>query len=90
MLGLNDVHIAHMTIDTMGQGIAGAEKSDVGYVLDQQPHFIPLSTTGNLLGVERFEQEYTRVEVDGPRGGTLIILCALWATPPPAVCADVR
>ncbi len=71
MLGLNDTHIAHLSVATMGQGIAGTEKTDVAYVLRRQPDYIPLSTTGLLQAVPRFQREYALIEVPGPKGGTL-------------------
>lgn len=70
-LGLNDVYIAHLDVETMGQGVAGAEKTDINYVLDRRPDYIPFSTSGEFLPVERFEREYRLIEVAGPRGGTL-------------------
>jgi hypothetical protein len=73
MLGLNDVYIAHLEVDTMGQGIAGAEKIDVGYVLDQQPDYIPFSSAGAFLDNERFRRSYELVEVRGPLGGDILL-----------------
>jgi hypothetical protein len=70
-LGLNDLHIAHTEVATMGQGVAGAEKTDVPYILDQQPDYIPMSSAGIFWEHARFEQEYAVIEVVGPRGGTL-------------------
>lgn len=41
MLGLNDIHTAHMpTPDRMGQGAAGHDKGDAGYVLSRKPAYI--------------------------------------------------
>jgi hypothetical protein len=71
MLGLNDTHIAHVQVETMGQGIAGTEKTDVDYVLNREPDYIPLSTTGMLQDVQRFHREYELIEVPGPKGGIL-------------------
>ncbi len=47
MLGLNDVHIAHLRLP-MGKGLAGHEKWDAEYVLAQRPDYIQFgSATGN-------------------------------------------
>jgi hypothetical protein len=70
-LGLNNVYIAHLEVDTMGQGIAGAEKTDLQYVLDQQPDYIPFSTSGPYQELERFQQHYELVRVRGPEGGEI-------------------
>ena len=40
MLGLNDAHIAHETIGTMGTRRAGHEKGDGAYVLSRKPELI--------------------------------------------------
>ena len=45
MLGLNDLHIAHVDVPDMGAGHAGHEKGDGGYVLDQRPEFIQLGAS---------------------------------------------
>jgi hypothetical protein len=42
MLGLNDVHIAHRRIPSLGQGIPGHEKGDGAYVLARKPDWIHL------------------------------------------------
>ena len=44
-LGLNDLHIAHLEVETMGQGDAGSEKTDPHYILEQEPEIIPFSTS---------------------------------------------
>ena len=82
MLGLNDVHIAHLSVPLMGSGLAGHEKSDPSYVLGQRPVYItswldeqgrPLSAgLGRIVG--RLEEEYNlaaavlmrRAEIDEP------------------------
>jgi hypothetical protein len=73
MLGLNDLHIAHLEVATMGQGIAGAEKTDLAYVLDQEPDYIPYSSAGALLENPRFQREYELITVRGPEGGELLL-----------------
>lgn len=45
MLGLNDVHIAHVEVKNMGSGRAGHEKGDGGYVLRRRPDVILLATS---------------------------------------------
>jgi hypothetical protein len=70
-LGLNDTYIAHLPVASIGQGIAGAEKTDTNYVLDQEPDYIPFSTSGPFLDMERFQQHYERLRVRGPEGGEL-------------------
>ncbi len=48
MLGLNDSHIAHRDVATMGAGIAGHEKSDGDYVVERRPDYIMFdSATGS-------------------------------------------
>lgn len=67
-LGLNDLHIAHLEVEDMGAGIAGAEKTDVEYVLDQQPNIIPFSTSGTFQANPRFQANYHEIEIRGPEG----------------------
>jgi arabinofuranosyltransferase len=40
MLGLNDVHIAHVQMPNMGSEVAGHEKQDPAYVLALHPDYI--------------------------------------------------
>jgi hypothetical protein len=40
MLGITDRHIAHISMDRMGGGIAGHEKHDMEYVLSRKPTYI--------------------------------------------------
>lgn len=40
MLGLNDTHIAHLSVSTLGSGLAGHEKFDPDYVLARQPTYV--------------------------------------------------
>jgi hypothetical protein len=48
MLGLNDEHIAHREIPSLGKGFAGHEKGDGKYVLSRKPDYIIFgSTTGH-------------------------------------------
>jgi hypothetical protein len=70
-LGLNDVYIAHMPVETIGQGVAGAEKTDPFYILDRQPDYIPHSSSGTFEQLERFQVEYELMIVRGPEGGEI-------------------
>jgi hypothetical protein len=49
MLGMNDVHIAHRQIPSLGKGWAGHEKGDGDYVLSRGPDYILM---GSNLGSE--------------------------------------
>lgn len=48
MLGLNDVHIAHVAVASMGSGRAGHEKGDGAYVLRRRPDAILLGNVAVL------------------------------------------
>jgi arabinofuranosyltransferase len=48
MLGLNDVHIAHVRSDGLGTGRAGHEKGDGKYVLARSPDYILLGNVAVL------------------------------------------
>jgi hypothetical protein len=67
-LGLNDLHIAHLDVPTIGQGVAGAEKTDNDYILRRAPAYVPYSSAGALLEDPRFLQLYDRGIVHGPEG----------------------
>ena len=67
-LGLNDLHIAHLSVPDMGAGDAGSEKTDPLYILDQQPDVIPFSTSGDFQPLPRFQADYELIEVVGPEG----------------------
>jgi hypothetical protein len=67
-LGLNDLHIAHLDVPTIGQGVAGAEKTDNDYILGRRPAYIPYSSAGALLEHPLFLQLYDRGIVHGPEG----------------------
>lgn len=47
MLGMNDEHIAHREIPSLGKGFAGHEKGDGAYVLSRNPDYIQF---GSSLG----------------------------------------
>jgi arabinofuranosyltransferase len=48
MLGLNDVHIAHVEVPDAGRGRPGHEKGDGKYVLSRRPDFILLGNVAVL------------------------------------------
>jgi hypothetical protein len=59
MLGLNDLHIAHVAIPNMGSGRAGHEKGDGSYVLSRRPRYV-------LLGnVAVFDRPIEEAEIEG-------------------------
>ncbi|MBU8934844.1 MAG: hypothetical protein KOO62_12715 [candidate division Zixibacteria bacterium] len=69
MLGLNDVHIAHRKIPSMGLGTPGHEKGDGEYVLSRDPDLIQFfSSIGSsrpsflsdreLWGIQHFHEKY--------------------------------
>lgn len=72
-LGLNNLHIAHLSVETIGQGVAGAEKTDPIYILNQRPDYIPHATSGAFEHLERFHQEYERIAIRGPEGGEILL-----------------
>ncbi len=68
MFGVNDLHTAHMKVETMGQGVPGHEKLDLDYVIWQKPDLIIV--TGNFLdGVEPYQRvEWPWTEEESLRG----------------------
>lgn len=72
-LGLNDLHIAHLQVETIGEGVAGAEKTDPDYILSRQPDIIPHSNAGIFAGNALFHEQYTLVTVRGPEGGEILL-----------------
>jgi hypothetical protein len=63
MLGLNDVHIAHVTVDGSGRGRAGHEKGDGKYVLSRSPDYILLGNVAVLpRAIEEDEMERKLVQ----------------------------
>lgn len=62
MLGLNDLHIGHLKVESMGTGVAGHEKRDPLYVFDKKPDYVLVFDAwyfGPLGGA--FEQAYEQV-----------------------------
>lgn len=68
MLGLNDVHIGHLQVASLGSGTAGHEKEDPAYVLQRQPSYI-IPSGGyfdSVLGV--FQHDYAAITIHTPTG----------------------
>jgi hypothetical protein len=82
-LGLNDVHIAHLDVPTIGEGEAGAEKTDNDYILSRRPAYIPYSSAGALLEHPLFLELYDRGIVHGPEGRWLRLYKRHDLAPPP-------
>ena len=62
MLGLNDVHIAHVQVPDAGRGRPGHEKGDGKYVLSRRPDFVLLANVAVLprpLSAEEIRQNLT-------------------------------
>jgi arabinofuranosyltransferase len=53
MLGVNDRHIAHLSVPNMGHGTAGHEKRDFAYVLSRRPDIIFRDVRDQPCGAER-------------------------------------
>lgn len=84
MLGLNDEHIAHREVKTLGKGFAGHEKGDGKYVLSRKPDYIMFgSATGNkeprfvsdreMAGEAEFRENYVYKQYILPSGRALHI-----------------
>ncbi|NJP07332.1 MAG: hypothetical protein HC837_17770 [Chloroflexaceae bacterium] len=71
LLGLNDAHIAHQPANTLGQGKAGHEKTDVDYVLAQRPHIIPRFAVPYVWDHPDFRANYRLEKVRGADGWTI-------------------
>jgi len=69
MLGLNDVHIAHVQMPNMGTEVAGHEKQDPAYVLGLRPDYI-LATWEDYFSTiaARVTADYGYETVDAPTG----------------------
>ncbi|MFL5806816.1 MAG: hypothetical protein ACJ8CR_34450, partial [Roseiflexaceae bacterium] len=83
MLGLNDLHIAHLAVPTIGQGVAGSEKTDSDYILRRRPSYIPYSSAGALLEDPQFLELYDRGIVHGPEGRWVRLYKWHGRAPPP-------
>ena len=72
LLGLNDVHIAHVDVPDMGEGKAGHEKRDPAYVLSRNPDYILVVWEDYFTPVQQqFDSEYRGVNVRNQRGWTV-------------------
>jgi arabinofuranosyltransferase len=58
MFGVNDVHTAHLQVESMGQGVPGHEKFDFDYIMWRRPDLI-IATAAFLDGSDIYE----RIEV---------------------------
>ena len=68
MLGLNDLHIGHSEITTMGSGLAGHERRDPAYVLERGPEYILPYPDYFVPVEEQFATSYITTTVRGPSG----------------------
>jgi len=69
LLGLNDVHIAHVEVADMGEGKAGHEKSDPAYVLSRSPDYILVVWKYYFAPVQQqLDREYHSINVRNQRG----------------------
>ena len=69
MFGLNDLHIAHLSVAGMGSSTAGHEKQDPGYVLQNRPDYVLASWEDYFAPVEQqFNALYTPEIVRSPTG----------------------
>ncbi len=85
MLGLNDEHIAHRDIKSVGTGHLGHEKGDGKYVLDQKPDYIQFGSASGAINPgsfrgdreiyrdPRFKKYYTLKNYTIPGGRRLAI-----------------
>lgn len=68
LLGLADVHIAHLPSPDVGTGKPGHEKTDPAYVLRRQPDIIVRGGAPLLYEHPDFVRYYAYKEYDGPEG----------------------
>jgi hypothetical protein len=55
MFGVNDVHTAHLEVESMGQGVPGHEKFDFDYIMWRQPDLI-IATAAFLDGSDIYQR----------------------------------
>ncbi|HYP41951.1 MAG TPA: hypothetical protein VEX13_16455 [Chloroflexia bacterium] len=69
MLGLNDLHIGHLEVETIGEAVAGHEKRDPAYVLGRKPDYI-LATWEDYFKplAGQIDSEYEYETVRSPTG----------------------
>lgn len=72
LLGLTDRHIARVDVETMGTGIAGHEKRDPDYVLNQRrPTYIPRIWDEYFGGAAGLEARYELIDIRTRYGRTM-------------------
>ncbi len=72
LLGLNDRHIARVTVEDMGAGTAGHEKRDPEYVLNErQPTYIPRMWEGYFGGEQVLRGQYHLITIQTRYGREL-------------------
>ena len=92
-LGLNDVHIAHREIETMGQGWAGHEKGDGAYVLSREPDYVIFGSSAGgryprflgdqeLFESPEFHKAYDYHVYDLPNGDREPVALKIWVRRP--------
>lgn len=55
MFGVNDVHTAHIQVESMGEGVPGHEKFDFDYIMWRQPDLI-IATAAFLDGSDLYDR----------------------------------
>jgi arabinofuranosyltransferase len=69
IFGLNDLHIGHLAVASLGEGRAGHEKQDPQYVLGRRPDFILAEWDPNFRPVEtQLKRDYAYLIVRAPTG----------------------
>ncbi len=72
MYGLTDRHISRLAVASMGQGVAGHEKRDPAYILDQRrPDYIPRIWEAYFGGAATLEPRYRLIGVRTRSGRSL-------------------
>ncbi len=79
MYGLTDKHIGRLAIEGMGEGVAGHEKRDPAYILDERrPTYIPRIWDEYFGGAEALAGRYRLISVTARSGRAL----ELWERQP--------
>jgi hypothetical protein len=82
MFGLNDLHIGHLQVDSMGTREAGHDKSDPQYVLDRKPAYILKEWSGYFDDFKaNLELGYVPLSTTSPTGMPTEWLTTLSASP---------
>ncbi len=75
LLGLNDKHIARVSVATIGSGTAGHEKRDPDYVLNiRHPNYIPQIWDDYFGGASTLQKNYSLIRIQTRYGREL----SLW------------